>query len=226
MSCFLQMLFFQQMNEWMDCYRRTKRTQKIHKVFSLKIIYPLDFVDQRVYNLVYHHRITDLSFCKFLLYNRFNMNKFAVLLTFWLELNRLKKDEWFSLTDEIIDLIGYKCSASNNTHNRSNLMWFIRKNFEEGTDFAIAQVAKTSTAGRSKMKIQMRKYPFKKMLMKVGTTMSDTIHDYLISLEDATMKYMSTKFYVKELPQIEQTRFLKKLKKSWTSTHMNRSMIV
>ena len=52
------------------------------------------------------------------------------------------------------------------------------------------------------------------MLMKVGTTMSDTIHDYLISLEDATMKYMSTKFYVKELPQIEQTRFLKKLKKS------------
>ena len=71
------------------------------------------------------------------------MEQFAVPLKFWFELNRLKNDEWFSLTDEIIDLIGYKCSASNDTHNRSNLMRFIRKNFEEGTDFKITQVAKT-----------------------------------------------------------------------------------
>ena len=76
-------------------------------------------------SLVYHRRVTDYSFCQFLLYMGFNMEQFAVPLKFWFELNRLKNDLWFSLTDEIIDLIGYKCSASNDTHNRSNLMRFI-----------------------------------------------------------------------------------------------------
>ena len=60
---------------------------------KLEIYNPLETVDRQVYNLVYHHRITDLSFCKFLLYNRFNMDKFAVPLKLWFELNRLKKDE-------------------------------------------------------------------------------------------------------------------------------------
>ena len=47
----------------------------------------------------------------FLEREKFDVNLFAVPIKFWLSLNQLKKDEWFTLTDEIIDLIGYKCST-------------------------------------------------------------------------------------------------------------------
>ena len=60
--------------------------------------------------------------------------QFAGPLKFWFELNRLKNDEWFSLTDEIIDLIGYKSSASNVSNNRKKLR-FIRKHYIEETYF-------------------------------------------------------------------------------------------
>ena len=36
------------------------------------------------------------------------MNQFVVPFKIWSSLNEFKKDEWFTLTDEIIDLIGYK----------------------------------------------------------------------------------------------------------------------
>ena len=36
----------------------------------------------------------------------------------------------------------------------------------------------------------MRKRPFKKMLLRVGTITSDLIHDYLLDLEQGAMKYV------------------------------------
>ena len=133
-----------------------------------------------------------------MLYMGFNMEQFAVPLKFWFELNRLKNDEWFILTDEIIDLIGYKSSASNSTHNRASLLRFIRKHYIEGTDFMVAPicVAKNTRGGaHHKMEIKMKKHAFKSMLMSVRTEVSRTVHEYLITLEEATMKYMTYQYH-------------------------------
>ena len=146
----------------------------------------------------YQRRVTDYSFCQFLLYMGFNMAQFAVPLKFWFELNRLKNDEWFILTDEIMDLIGYKSSASNSTHNRASLLRFIRKHYIEGTDFMVAPicVAKNTRGGaHHKMEIKMKKHAFKSMLMSVRTEVSRTVHEYLITLEEATMKYMNYQYH-------------------------------
>ena len=91
-----------------------------------------------------------------------------------------KRSEWFTLTDEVIDLIGYKSSESNK--NRKSLLRFIRKNFKEGRDFSEVRVgtAKSGSGGHNRLEIQMTKFPFKKMLLKVGTAMSEAIHDCLL----------------------------------------------
>ena len=38
--------------------------------------------------------------------------------------------------------------------------------------------------------IRMQKRPFKKLLLKVGTSTSDLIHDYILDLEQGAMKYI------------------------------------
>ena len=78
----------------------------------------------------------DLTFAQFLeRHENFKLDQFSVPLIFWMSLNELKKDEWFKLTDDIIDLIGYKSSVSNVNNNRSALLKFMRRNFKEGIDF-------------------------------------------------------------------------------------------
>ena len=158
---------------------------------------PFENVDKKTYNLVYHHRVTDLTFAEFLEREKFEVNLFAIPIKFWLSLNQLKKDEWFTLTDEIIDLIGYKSCASNASVGRSNMLRFMRKNFEEGTDFFAnrERCTKTGSGGHNKFEIRMKKYPFKRMLLKVGTQISDLIHDYLIKLEEVTIKYMNYQYH-------------------------------
>ena len=119
-------------------------------------------------------------------------------------MNELKKDEWFKITDDIIDLIGYKSSVSNVSNNRSALLKFMRKNFTEGIDFRTcfaitAVIAKPGSGGRNKLEIEMKKFPFKKMLLKVGTDMSDAIHDYLIAFEELTIEYMTYRYHSKSI---------------------------
>ena len=83
----------------------------------------------------------DMTFCDFLQCQGFDENRFAVPLQFWFDLNTKQDDEWFVLTDEIINLIGFKSSQSNPSHNRSNLLAFIRNNFTEGIDFFTTAIA-------------------------------------------------------------------------------------
>ena len=56
------------------------------------------------------------------------------------------------------------------------------KNFKEGRDFSEVRVgtAKSGCGGHNRLEIQMTKFPFKKMLLKVGTAMSEAIHDCLL----------------------------------------------
>ena len=64
----------------------------------------------------------DMTFCDFLQCQGFDETRFTVPLQFWFDLNTKRDDEWFLLTDEIINLIG---SLSNTSHNCSSLLAFI-----------------------------------------------------------------------------------------------------
>ena len=147
-------------------------------------------IQDRGENLEFHELIvqqkrTDMGFCEFLKYINFDTTRFALPLEFWFELNNRKEDEWFLLTDEMISLIGFKSCESNVSAGRSHLLRFIRKNFVEGTEFSLNPLGLAN-----KFQIHMRKRPFKKMLLRVGTITSDLIHDYLLDLEQGAMKYV------------------------------------
>ena len=49
--------------------------------------------------------------------------QFTVPLKFWFELNN---DGWFSLTDEIIDLIGYKCQINDLVNDKFIFLVFYK----------------------------------------------------------------------------------------------------
>ena len=69
----------------------------------------------------------------------------------------------------------------------------IRNHFTEGIEFLTTEIAvvKVGRGGaQNKLKIQMKKRPFKKMLLKVGTKTSDLIHDYILDIENGAMKYI------------------------------------
>ena len=157
----------------------------------------------------------NLSLCEYLSSTGFDANKFNIPLEFWFCLNSMADDGWFTLTDELINLIGFKSSASNPSHNRSNLLAFIRKHFSESLDFLATsvKVAKSSRGGaHHRIDIQMKKRPFKKMLLKVGTSTSDIIHEYLLDIEEGCMKYAFYQEQCKMKLILEENEAVKQLK--------------
>ena len=46
-----------------------------------------------------------LSLCEYLASLGFDVNKFNIPLQFWFDLNSMPDDQWFVLTDELINLI-------------------------------------------------------------------------------------------------------------------------
>ena len=166
-------------------------------------------------NVSIQHPCDNLSLCEYLSSIGFDANKFDIPLQFWFNLNSMKDDEWFVLTDEMINLIGFKSSEANQHHSRSNLFAFIRKHFIEGLDFSKTSIAvsKTGRGGaHHKLEIQMKKRPFKKLLIKVGTSTSDIIHDYLLDIEAGCMKYAWYQAQCKSQSIEEENRQLKRLK--------------
>jgi hypothetical protein len=163
------------------------------------------------HELIVQRKYTELDFCDFLRHTKFEMDRFAMPLDFWFELNRKKDDEWILLTDELISLIGFKSCASNRSSSRSNLFRFININFSENIDFCtnpigLVQPARGGT--HRKLEMHMKKRPFKKMLLKVGTETSDLIHDYLLDMEQAMMQYM---VYQKECQMVKNTDLQKEI---------------
>ena len=131
------------------------------------------------------HPSDNLSLCEYLSSIGFDANKFDIPLQFWFNLNSMADDEWFVLTDQMINLIGFKASESNENQRRSNMFAYIRKHFIEGLDFDKTSIVvpKTGRGGaHHKLEIKMKKRPFKKLLIKVGTSTSDIIHDYLLDI--------------------------------------------
>ena len=154
----------------------------------------MDNEQQRIeyYDLIVVQNRTSMSICEFLDYIGFDANRFAVPIHFWFELSSKTRDEWFVLTNELIDLIGFKSCDSNTTNNRSHLFRFIRKHFIQDVDFSmipLRRLIETRGGAHYKYEIRMKKIPFKKMLIKVGTSVSDLIHDYLIELDEGVQQY-------------------------------------
>ena len=143
------------------------------------------------HDIIIHHG-QNLTFRDFLHYQGFNENKFGLPLQFWFHFNTKRDDEWIVLTDEIINLIAFKSSMSNTSHNCLELLAFIKNYFIQGIDF-FTTARTLSTHGTSgvcyKIEIQMKKRPFKKMLLKIGTETCDHMHDYILDIESGAMKY-------------------------------------
>lgn len=64
-------------------------------------------------------------------------NKFNIPTWLWEKLESMTDDEWFEITDKVINFIGYKSSSSNPCHNRSNLFGCVRKKFIEHEEYRI-----------------------------------------------------------------------------------------
>jgi hypothetical protein len=163
-------------------------------------------------NLIVVEGKRDMSLIDFLACTGFDAKRYNISLDFWFQMNQMKDDNFFVLTDELIDLIGFKKSASNPNHNRSHLLAFLRKNFKEKDHFLTTEVAvarKNSTGATRKLEIQMKKKPFKKMLLKVQTSTSEEIHDYFLDLEDRVRSYVMYQNECREQALLEENEKLR-----------------
>ena len=76
-----------------------------------------------------------MSLFEFLESTGFDIHRFAIPLQFWFDLNAKSNDEWVWITDELINIIGYKSTESNVNHSGCSLLRFIRAHVQEGSDF-------------------------------------------------------------------------------------------
>ena len=85
------------------------------------------------------------------------------------KLNSMTDDEWFVITDELINFIGFKSFTSNPTHNCSNLFSCVWRKFIEDKDYRISNV-KVKKQGRggaqSKNILEMTKSAFTILIQK------------------------------------------------------------
>ena len=135
----------------------------------------------------------NMDLCSFLNYHGFDAEHFGIKLQFWFELNNRGNDEYFVLTDELVDLIGYRGSGENKRNQRTNLIRFIEKNFTEHLHYKAIPVTMSNTGKggqRHKMEIWIKKRPFKQLLMSVGTETSRLIHEYMLDLEEGVTQYV------------------------------------
>ena len=139
----------------------------------------------------------DMQLKEFLEFVNFDMNRYAPL-RFWFNLNRISNDEFFIITEELIDLIGDSKNGSSEKQ-RSNLLRFIRKNFQEHVDFI-----EETCGAYHKIQIKMKKRPFKLLLMKVGTSTSELVHEYLVDFDECCMEYMMYQYTCNRLTIDEQ----------------------
>ena len=150
----------------------------------------------------------NMDLCSFLSYHGFEADRFNIQLDFWFALNKKSNDEYFTLTDDLVDLIAYKGKTGTKSHQRTNLLRFIEKHFTEHLDYKAVPVTVSGTGHgglRQKTEIMMKKRPFKELLMSVGTDTSRLIHSYILDLEEGVTQYMVYQHQCKDR-QIEDQR--------------------
>ena len=151
-----------------------------------------DLVTYKFNELIVHQNKLSLTLCEFFEITNFDPSQFFDS-SFWCALNSLEDDEWFELSDDIIEIIGFKGTEKRIDNIRSNLITFIRKHFVEYVDYEFSVLkhlsAKSGSGGHNKMTLKMKRDSFKMVLMKSNTQHSDQIYRYLIAFENHVKKY-------------------------------------
>ena len=141
--------------------------------------------------LIVDKKMLSLSLCDFFTVTEFDPNMYFTS-TFWFALNNLNVNDWFEVTDDVIEKIGFR-GDNKKCHPRTNLFECIKKNFNENIDYIFAPINSGAIIGRgghNKKTLHMKRDSFKKLLMKVNTKNSDQIYDYLIAFKNHVIKYM------------------------------------
>ena len=142
-------------------------------------------------DLIVRQNKLSLSLCDFFEITDFNPSQFFDS-SFWCALNSLDDDEWFEVTDDVIEIIGYKGTETRIDNIRSSLFRFIKNHFIENIDYMFilhGRSIQPTTDSHRKMTLKMKRDSFKMVLMKSNTQNSDQIYRYLIAFENHVKKY-------------------------------------
>jgi hypothetical protein len=162
-------------------------------------------------DLIINQHKTKLTLVEFLKEVNFNPNQYFKD-TFWFELNTLKDGEFFEVTDDIIEKIGYQKGTKGN--DRTHLFRFIKNNFVENIEYKTTllsgRVVSTNYV-TNKNKLEMTRDSFKMLLLQVNTTTSKEIYRYFIDYEKQTLRFM---IYQNELKTIENNDLKNKIEQA------------
>jgi phage anti-repressor protein len=169
-----------------------KNVQANVQLYAIHSVTKQDIVTYKFHELIVNQNQTSLSLCDFFDISNFDPSQFFDS-TFWCALNSLEDDEWFEVSDDIIEIIGYKGTEARIDHIRDNLFRFIKKQFVENVDYIFSSPLlggkSIRSVGRNKLTLKMKRDSFKMVLMKSNTQNSDQIYRYLIAFENQVKKY-------------------------------------
>ena len=151
----------------------------------------LDNTNYEFHELIVEKKMLSLSLCEFFMETEFDLNMHFTS-TFWFTLNQLNDNDWFEVTDDIIEKIGFKGDIKK-SNQRTHLFECIKKHFIENVDYTLSideTIIKSGRGGHNKKTLHMKRDTFKKLLLKVNTKNSDQIFDFLISFEKHVIKYI------------------------------------
>ena len=85
-----------------------------------------DTLTYKFHELIIHQNKLSLTLCDFFEITDFDPSQFFDS-SFWCALNSLDDDEWFEVTDDVIEIIGYKGTETRIDNIRSSLyqVWIL-----------------------------------------------------------------------------------------------------
>lgn len=99
-------------------------------------IVELDNTNYEFHQLIVGKKMLSLSLCEFFTETEFDANMYFTS-TFWFTLNQLNDNDWFEVTDEVIQKIGFQGDIKK-CHPRTNLFECIKKHFNENVDYTLS----------------------------------------------------------------------------------------
>ena len=150
-----------------------------------------DIVTFKFNDIIVQQNKLSLTLCEFFEITDFNPSQFFDS-SFWCALNSLDDDEWFEVSDDIIEIIGYKGTLARMDSIRSNMFSFVKKHFIENIDYMLFHEQKWKCAGsvgRNKLTLKMKRDSFKMLLLTSNTQNSKDIYRYLIAFENNVKQY-------------------------------------
>ena len=150
--------------------------------------------DDNIMQYKFHDLIVNKKYISLSLYEFFDVMGFNSSVffdaPFWSALNSLENDEWFEVSNDIIESIGYKGTQGSLDHMRRNLFKLIKKQFIVNIDYILTVPPRTVSSGsHNKMTLKMKRDSFKMLLMLVNTQHCDQIYRYLINVENQVKQY-------------------------------------